>query len=159
MICSMPGFPVLHHLLEFAQTLCPSSQWCHPAISSSVLPFYSCLQSFPASGSFLWVGSSHQVAKVLELQFQHQSFQRVFGKRQIVFFLVYSPRHFNYLPLDWSTNWCGHFKAPSCCQLMLPCTPCSASDLFSSPQFPFFLSNVLYMHSYSFTLLRPASFT
>ena len=31
--------------------LCPSSQWCHPTISSSVVPF-SCLQSFPASGSF-----------------------------------------------------------------------------------------------------------
>ena len=31
---------------------CPSSQWCHPAISSSVTPFSSCFQSFPASGSF-----------------------------------------------------------------------------------------------------------
>ena len=31
---------------------CPSSQWCHPTISSSVGPFSSCLQSFPASGSF-----------------------------------------------------------------------------------------------------------
>ena len=31
---------------------CPSSQWCHPIISSSVVPFSSCLQSFPASGSF-----------------------------------------------------------------------------------------------------------
>ena len=31
---------------------CPSSQWCHPTISSSVVPFSSCLQSFPASGSF-----------------------------------------------------------------------------------------------------------
>ena len=31
---------------------CPSSQWCHPAISSSVVPFSSCLQSLPASGSF-----------------------------------------------------------------------------------------------------------
>ena len=30
----------------------PSSQWCHPTISSSVIPFSSCLQSFPASGSF-----------------------------------------------------------------------------------------------------------
>ena len=30
----------------------PSSQWCHPAISSSVIPFFSCLQSFSASGSF-----------------------------------------------------------------------------------------------------------
>ena len=31
---------------------CPSSQWCHPTISSSVVPFSSCLHSFPASGSF-----------------------------------------------------------------------------------------------------------
>ena len=31
---------------------CPSSRWCHPTISSSVVPFSSCLQSFPASGSF-----------------------------------------------------------------------------------------------------------
>ena len=32
---------------------CPLSRWCHPTISSSVVLFYSCLQSFPASGSFL----------------------------------------------------------------------------------------------------------
>ena len=31
---------------------CPLSPWCHPTISSSVIPFSSCLQSFPASGSF-----------------------------------------------------------------------------------------------------------
>ena len=31
---------------------CPMSQWCHPAISSSIIPFSSCPQSFPASGSF-----------------------------------------------------------------------------------------------------------
>ena len=31
---------------------CPSSRWCHPAISSSVIPFSSCPQSFPESGSF-----------------------------------------------------------------------------------------------------------
>ena len=31
---------------------CPSSQWCHPTVSSSVVPFSCCLQSFPASGSF-----------------------------------------------------------------------------------------------------------
>ena len=31
---------------------CPSSRWCHPTISSSVVPFSSCLQSCPASGSF-----------------------------------------------------------------------------------------------------------
>ena len=46
--------------------------WCHPAISSSVVPFSSSLQSFPASGSFQWVSSSHQMVKVLEFQLQHQ---------------------------------------------------------------------------------------
>ena len=48
---STPGLPVHHHLPEFTQT-CPSSWWCHPAISSSVVPFSSCHQSFPASQSF-----------------------------------------------------------------------------------------------------------
>ena len=57
---------------------CPLSRWCHPTISSSVFPFSSHLQSLPASGSFKWVGSLHQVAKVLELQLQHQSFQWIF---------------------------------------------------------------------------------
>ena len=54
---------------------CPSNWWCHLTISSSVFPFSSCLQSFPASSSFGNLVSSHQEAKVLELQLQHQSFQ------------------------------------------------------------------------------------
>ena len=58
---------------------CPSSWLCHPTISSSVIPFSSRLQSFPASGSSKWVTSSHQVAKVLEFQLQHQSFQWIFS--------------------------------------------------------------------------------
>ena len=58
---------------------CPLSQWCHPTISSSVIPFSSCLQSFPTSGSFKWVSSSHQVAKLLEFQLQHQSFNEYSG--------------------------------------------------------------------------------
>ena len=37
-------------------------RWCHPTISSSVVPFSSRPQSFPASGSFKWVSSSHQVS-------------------------------------------------------------------------------------------------
>ena len=55
---------------------CPSSRWCHPAISSSVIPFSSCPQSLPASKSFpMSQLSSHEVAKVLEFQLQHQSLQ------------------------------------------------------------------------------------
>ena len=38
---------------EVCSNSCPLSQWYHPTISSSVIPFSSCLQSFPASGSFL----------------------------------------------------------------------------------------------------------
>ena len=48
---SMPGLSVHHQLPEFTQTR-PSSRRCHPAISSSVVPFSSCPQSLPASGSF-----------------------------------------------------------------------------------------------------------
>ena len=44
MDCSTPGLPVHHQLPELVK--------CHPAISSSVVPFSSCLQTFPASGSF-----------------------------------------------------------------------------------------------------------
>jgi len=51
MNCSTPGLPGNHQLLEFTQTH-PSSQWCHPAISSSVVPFSSSPQSLPASESF-----------------------------------------------------------------------------------------------------------
>ena len=46
---------------------CPLSRWYHPTTSSSVTPFFSCPQSFPASESFQWVGSLHQVTKVLGL--------------------------------------------------------------------------------------------
>ena len=50
---------------------CSSRQWCHPTISSSVVPFSSCLQSFPASGSF----PKSQFFAQSVLQLQHQLFQ------------------------------------------------------------------------------------
>ena len=42
---------------------CPLSWWCHPTISSSVIPFSSCLTLSQHQGLFQWVSSSHQVAK------------------------------------------------------------------------------------------------
>ena len=48
---STPGLPVHHQLPEFTHSH-PSGQWCHPAISYSVIPFSSCPQSLPASESF-----------------------------------------------------------------------------------------------------------
>ena len=73
--CSTPGFPVLHQLPWACSNSCPLSQWCHPSISSSVVSFSSCLQSFPASGSFLM---SQLFISVLEFQLQHESFQWIF---------------------------------------------------------------------------------
>ena len=75
MNCSTPGFPDLHYPRVCSKS-CPLSQRCYLTFSSSAIPFSFCLQSFPASGSFPMVDSSHQVAKVLELQ--HQSFQGIF---------------------------------------------------------------------------------
>ena len=49
MDCSMPGFPVHHQLQKFTQN---HVHWVSDAITSSVIPFSSCLQSFPYSGSF-----------------------------------------------------------------------------------------------------------
>jgi len=87
-----------HHGLQRARPPCPSpsptacsnscpwSQWCHLTISSSVISFSSRLQLSPPptfnlshhQGFFPWVSSSHQVAKVLLFQLQHQSFQWIF---------------------------------------------------------------------------------
>ena len=75
--CSMPGFPVHHQLLEFTQT---HVHWVSDAIQPSH-PLSSPSPTFSLSlhqGLFQWVSSSHQVAKVLELQLQHRSFQWIF---------------------------------------------------------------------------------
>ena len=76
--CSTPGFPVLHHLPEFAQT---HVHW----ISDAIQPTHPLSPPSPSAFSlsqhqdlFQWVVSLHQVAKVLELQLQHQFFQWIF---------------------------------------------------------------------------------
>ena len=77
MDCSTPGCPVLYYFPEFAQThihwVSDAIQPSHPLSSHS--PAISLSQH---QGLFQWVGSSHQVAKVLEFQLQHQYFQWIF---------------------------------------------------------------------------------
>ena len=74
MDCSTPGFPVLHQLSELAQTHVPrvgdAIQPSHPLSSPSLPAFNLSIRVFPNESA-----SSHQVAKVLEFQLQHQSFQ------------------------------------------------------------------------------------
>ena len=72
--CSMPGFPVHYHLLERPPThvhwVGDAIQLSQPLLSHSPLP-----SIFPSIRVFSNVSSSHQMAKVLEIQLQHQSFQ------------------------------------------------------------------------------------
>ena len=75
MNCSMPGLPVYHQLLEFTQT------HAHP-VGDAIQPSHPLSAPFPPApnpsqhqGLFQRVNSSHEVAKVLEFQLQHQSFQ------------------------------------------------------------------------------------
>ena len=78
MDCSMQGFPVHHQLLELTQT------HVHP-VGDAIQPYYPLSSPSPPAFSlsqhqslFQWVSSLHQVAKVLELQVQHESFQWIF---------------------------------------------------------------------------------
>ena len=77
MDCSMPGLPVHHQLPEFTQT---HVHW----VGDAIQPSHSLSSPSPAfnhsqhQGLFKWVSSSFQVAKVLEFQLQHQSFQWIF---------------------------------------------------------------------------------
>ena len=78
MDCSMPTFPVLHHLPDFVQA---HIHWVSEAIQSSdslSSPSPPAFNLSQLQGLFQWVSSSHHVTKVLELQLQHQCFQWIF---------------------------------------------------------------------------------
>ena len=73
--CSIPGFPVLHYLPEFVQTYVQG-------VDDTIQPSYPLWSPSPPAlnlaqhqGLFKWVSSLHQVAKALEFQLQHQSYQ------------------------------------------------------------------------------------
>ena len=105
--------------LSACSNSCPLSQWCHPTISSSVIPFSSCLQSFPALGSFQMspffasggqsIGASAPASALPVnthcwfllgltglISFQSKGFSRVFSsstvqKHSLVLSFLYSP--------------------------------------------------------------------
>ena len=117
MNCSMPGLPVQHQLLKCTQThvhwVSDVTQPSPPLSSPSPLaPNLSQHQSL-----FQWVNSSHEVAKVLEFQLQHQSFQ-------------WRPRS------DLLQN--GLVGSP--------CTPRDSQESFPTPQFKSINSSVLSFH-------------
>ena len=103
---STPSFPIFHHLPELAQThvhwVSDAIQLSHPLLSPS-LPAFSLFQH---QGLFQWVSSLHEVAEVLELQLQNQSFQWTFRID---------------LPLDWL--------------IWSPCCPRDSQESSPTPQF------------------------
>ena len=112
--------------LTVRQTSCPSptprvypnsyplSWWCHPTISFSIVPFSSCLQSFPTSGSFQMSQLFTAGGQNIEFQLQHQSFQ-------------WTPRtDFLYDGLVGS-----------------PCSPRDSQESYPTPQFKSINSSVL----------------
>ena len=80
MDCSTPGLPVYHQLPEITQT---HVHWVGDAIQASrslLSPSPPAFNLSQHQGLFQWVGSLHQVTKVLEFQLQHQSFQWILGQ-------------------------------------------------------------------------------
>ena len=101
MDCSMPGYPDLHCLPECAQI---HVHWVSDVIQAShplSSPSPPALNLSQHQGLFQGVSSSHQVAKVLELQLQHQSFQWIFK---------------DWFPLGW-TGWISLQSKESLLQL------------------------------------------
>ena len=77
---------------------CQLSQWCHPAISSSVVPFSSCLQSFPASGSFqmsqLFVSGGQSIYHSINFH------RTMFQLKKTKYILL-----FTFINFCWGINW------------------------------------------------------
>ena len=104
--CSMPGVPVHHQIPEFTQT---HVRWVGGAIQPShplLFPSPPALNLSQHQGLFKWVSSSHQVAKVLEFQLQHQSFQWIYPSlyTREIFLKIGVLRNGN----SWSLNTLNH---------------------------------------------------
>ena len=104
---------------------CPLSRWCHPDISSSVVPFSSCLQSFPASGSF--------------------PMSRLFASGGQITGVSASTSVTPLNTQDWSPlGWTGW-----------SCSPRDSQECFPTPQFKSINSSVLsFLHSPTLTSIH-----
>ena len=142
---------------------CPLSQWCHPTISSSVVLFSSCLQSFPASGSFqmsqlfAWSGQSTSASSIspsneysglisfriywfdlavqgtLKSLFQHHNSKTSVLRRSVFFMVQFSHQYITTGKTIALTRWTFGGKLMSCLFNMLVFNTC-------------FLEFLLYIH-------------
>ena len=132
------------HCLSDCSNSCALSQWCHPTISSSVTPSPAALNLSQHQWFFQWVGSSHQVFKLLEFQLQHQSFWWIFRvdflwDQQVLF------------PCTFSISICHQVMRPDA--MIFVFLMLSLSQLFHSPLSP---SSPLLISLSSFTSTKEA---
>ena len=128
---STPGLPVHHQLPEFTQThvhrVSDAIQPSHPLSS----PFPSAPKPSQHQSLFQWVDSSHEVAKVLEFQLYHHSFQRTPRADLLQNGLVFS------ITLTWvrvSSSWCD--RKFSALPMKYPCLPHKKEKELESNQVP-----------------------
>ena len=88
---------------------CPLSRWCHPTISSSVVPFSSCLQSFPASGSIKdRNGMDLTEAEDIKRRWQEYTeelYKKIFMTQ--ITTMMLSP---TYSHTSWNVKWSGSYE-------------------------------------------------
>ena len=112
---------------------CPLSQWCHPTISSSVVPYSSCPQSFPASGSF-------QMSQLFTSGGQST------GVSASISVLLMNTQDWS--PLGWTCS-------PKDSQESSPCSPRDSQGSSPTPQFKSINSSVLsFLYSPTLTSIR-----
>ena len=154
---------------------CPPSRWCHPTISSSVVPFSSTFNLSQHQGLLWWVSSSHQVAEVLELQLQHQSFQWICRTEYLKHSCLLIWRMYmstQALPVEsWHLGvctWCldgGLGQSCRILQLYLPCSPhavfggCIIKEQRFFPPWLHKVKNVRYFHTPGPQLLQALKIT
>ena len=124
----MPGFPVLHYFLGFAQI---QVHWVYDAIQPSPLlsPSPPSLNLSHHHCLFQWMGSLHQVAQLLQHQLQHQSFHWILRVDFLSDWLVWSPCS----PRDSTQPWVNDAAAAKLLQSCLTlCDPIDSSPPGSS---------------------------
>ena len=132
--CISLGFPVHHQLLEFTQT---HIHWVDDAIQPShplSSPSPPTLNHSQHQGLFKWVSSPHQMAKVLECQLQHQSFQWIFRAVFLLDGLVASPC----CPRDFQeSSPTSQFKSINCLEpsFLYSATLTSINDYWKNQNF------------------------
>ena len=145
------SYSLRHHRLQHARhpypslsprvcsNSCPLSQWCHPTISSSVAPFFSCLQSFPVSGSCSSELALHiKQSKYWTFSFSISPFKEYSGLNSFRINWFDLPCHF-WKPLLNTIIFVSQFK--HACKFKL--RPSSSCDQALSAHLPLHLVNFI----------------